>query len=143
MVGGGLHGVHRGGRARPDGRDATAQRARACCARILAQQARADEMPGMLRRGSDSQSEVDFSRHSTVLSEILAQHRNTSRGGVADAPVVDAATALDGWRDTHTVLQDRLGTETIRGRPPSPSAPATTLTALGPPPDPPAPTYRD
>ncbi|MDJ0415654.1 hypothetical protein [Rhodococcus opacus] len=78
-------------------------------ARILAQQARADEMLGMLRRGSDSQSEVDFSRHSTVLSEILAQHRNTSRGGVADAPVADAATALDGWRDTHTVVQDRLG----------------------------------
>ena len=78
-------------------------------ARILAQQARADEMLGMLRRGSDSQSEVDFSRHSIVLSEILAQHRNTSRGGVADAQVADAATALDGWRDTHTVLQDRLG----------------------------------
>ncbi|MFD6061828.1 hypothetical protein [Rhodococcus wratislaviensis] len=78
-------------------------------ARILAQQARADEVLGVLRRGSDPQSEVDFSRHSVVLSEILVQHRNTSRGGVADAPVADAATALGGWRDTHTVLQDRLG----------------------------------
>ncbi|RZL81877.1 MAG: hypothetical protein EOP32_13735 [Rhodococcus sp. (in: high G+C Gram-positive bacteria)] len=78
-------------------------------ARILAQQARADEVLGVLRRGSDSQSEVDFSRHSVVLSEILEQHRNTSRGGVADAPVADAATALGGWRDTHTVLQQKLG----------------------------------
>ncbi|MGW5152979.1 hypothetical protein [Rhodococcus koreensis] len=78
-------------------------------ARILAQQARADEMLGVLRRGADAQSEVDFSRHTVVLSEILTQHRNTSRGGVADAPVADADAALGGWRDTHTVLQERLG----------------------------------
>ncbi|RZL76452.1 MAG: hypothetical protein EOP32_29035 [Rhodococcus sp. (in: high G+C Gram-positive bacteria)] len=84
-------------------------------ARILAQQARADEVLGVLRRGSDSQSEVDFSRHSVVLSEILEQYRNTSRGGVADAPVADAATALGGWRDTHTVLQDKLGNGDYRG----------------------------
>ncbi|MDT2007117.1 hypothetical protein FXW78_25895 [Rhodococcus opacus] len=78
-------------------------------ARILAQQARADEMLGVLRRGSDAQSEVDFSRHATVAAEILAQHRNNAGDGVADAPVTDAATALGGWRDTHTALQDKLG----------------------------------
>ncbi|MGW4340578.1 hypothetical protein ACWEK5_48640, partial [Rhodococcus koreensis] len=51
---------------------------------------------------------VDFSRHTVVLSEILTQHRNTSRGGVADAAVADADAALGGWRDTHTVLRERL-----------------------------------
>ncbi|MGW4340945.1 hypothetical protein ACWEK5_50610, partial [Rhodococcus koreensis] len=76
-------------------------------ARILAQQARADEVLGVLRRGSDPQSEVDFSRHSTVLSGILEQHRN-SPGGVADAAVTDAATAVEGWRSTHELMQQKL-----------------------------------
>lgn len=78
-------------------------------ARILAQQARADGVLGVLRRGSDSQAEVDFSRHTPVAAKILDQHRSNSQGSVADAPVAEAAAALDGWRSAHTVLQHRLG----------------------------------
>ncbi|MFD9669764.1 hypothetical protein ACFWAY_50860 [Rhodococcus sp. NPDC059968] len=94
-----------GARARTDG---TQPLSALVTARILAQQARADEMLGVLRRGSDSQSEVDFSRHTTVAAKILGQHRNNSQGSVADAPVTEAVAALDGWRSAHTVLQHRL-----------------------------------
>ncbi|MFC9763270.1 hypothetical protein [Rhodococcus jostii] len=93
-----------GERARADGAQPLSAVA---AARILAQQARADEMLGVLQRGSDPQSEVDFSRHSTVLSGILEQHRN-SPGRVADAAVTDAAAALEGWRSTHELLQQKL-----------------------------------
>ncbi|MFC0451229.1 hypothetical protein [Rhodococcus jostii] len=96
-------------------------------ARILAQQARADEMLGVLQRGSDPQSEVDFSRHSTVLSEILEQHRN-SRGDTADAAVADAAAALEGWRSAHELLHQTLA----NGDYPAAAALATDPGALAP-----------
>ncbi|MFC9833339.1 hypothetical protein ACFVKB_05885 [Rhodococcus sp. NPDC127530] len=86
-------------------------------ARILAQQARADEMLGVLQRGSDPQSEVDFSRHSTVLSGILEQHRNS-----------DATAALEGWRSTHELLQQKL----VNGDYPAASAMAVDPGALAP-----------
>jgi hypothetical protein len=103
-----------GERARTDGAEPLSAIA---AARILAQQARADEMLGVLQRGSDPQSEVDFSRHSTVLSGILEQHRNS-----------DATAALEGWRSTHELLQQKL----VNGDYPAASAMAVDPGALAP-----------
>ncbi|GCE42000.1 possible membrane protein [Rhodococcus wratislaviensis] len=108
-----------GERARVDGAQPLSAIA---AARILAQQARADEMLGVLQRGSDPQSEVDFSRHSTVLAGILDHHRN-SAGGVADA-----AVAFEGWRSTHELLQQTL----VNGDYPAAAAMAVDTGALAP-----------
>ncbi|MFF2108300.1 hypothetical protein [Rhodococcus koreensis] len=113
-----------GERARTDGAQPLSAIA---TARILAQQARADEMLGVLQRGSDPQSEVDFSRHSTVLSEILEQHRNAS-GEAGNAAIADAAAALEGWRSTHESLQQKL----VNGDYPAAAAMAVDPGALAP-----------
>ena len=49
-------------------------------ARILAQQARADETLALLQRGSDEQSEIDYVRRSGTLADVLAQLQGGSHG---------------------------------------------------------------
>jgi hypothetical protein len=65
--------------------------------RTLAQQARADEILGLLRRGSDTQSDTNFGARTTQLSQLLASDR-----------VAGAADALDGWVRSHDEIRRRL-----------------------------------
>ena len=55
-------------------------------ARILAQQARADEILGLLKRGSDPLSDIRFDERTAQIGWLLDEH-----------PVDGAADALRGW----------------------------------------------
>ena len=70
-------------------------------ARILAQQARADETLALLQRGSDEQSEVDYARRSAELADDPRGAAGRRHGPATTPPIDDAVTALDGWRRAH------------------------------------------
>ncbi|RDI16166.1 hypothetical protein DEU38_1299 [Rhodococcus sp. AG1013] len=79
-------------------------------ARILAQQARADETLGLLRRDSDTQSEQEYAQHTAELARILDGFRaTTAQNDAADAQLNDAIAALDGWESAHRDQRQRLG----------------------------------
>ncbi len=64
--------------------------ATAVAARILAQQARADEILGLLKRGSDTQSDSNFDARTAQVSQQLDRH-----------PVDGAVDALEAWVRSH------------------------------------------
>ncbi|MED5814893.1 hypothetical protein VST63_21235 [Mycolicibacterium sp. 050232] len=70
----------------------------AVTARILVQQARADEILGLLKRGSDTFSDIRFEERTAQVGRILDTH---SGNGAQDA--------LRGWRAAHGELRGKLG----------------------------------
>ena len=69
----------------------------AVTARILAQQARADEILGLLKRGSDTQSDKNFDERTAQLAGILDRQ-----------PVDGAADALASWVQSHDQIRRAL-----------------------------------
>lgn len=69
----------------------------AVTARILAQQARADEILGLLKRGSDTQSDENFAERTNQLAGLLERQ-----------PVDGAAAALVSWIQAHDEIRHRL-----------------------------------
>ncbi|BBX92325.1 hypothetical protein H5U98_13735 [Mycolicibacterium boenickei] len=69
----------------------------AVTARILVQQARADEILGLLKRGSDAFSDIRFEDRTTQVGRILDGHA-----------VNGAQEALHGWRDAHAEIRAKL-----------------------------------
>jgi len=100
-------------------------------ARILAQQARADETLALLQRGSDEQSEVDYTRRSAELADILGGLQDGDHGPATTPPIDAAVTALADWRRAHTMLQEKLdvgdypGAKAIAIGPADSASPAT------------------
>ncbi|MEV0673903.1 hypothetical protein [Mycobacterium sp. NPDC050441] len=70
----------------------------AVTARILVQQARADEILGLLKRGSDTLSDIRFEERTTDVRRILDKH-----------PVNGAQDALRGWKESHAQARSLLG----------------------------------
>lgn len=70
----------------------------AVTARILVQQARADEILGLLKRGSDTFSDIRFEERTTQVGRILDAHT-----------VAGAQDALRGWRAAHAEIRGKLG----------------------------------
>jgi hypothetical protein len=70
---------------------------RAVTARILAQQARADEILGLLKRGSDTLSDIRFDERTAQVGWLLDEHR-------ADK----AADALRGWVRSNGEIRRKL-----------------------------------
>jgi hypothetical protein len=70
----------------------------AVTARILVQQARADEILGLLKRGSDTRSDIRFEERTTQVGRILDTH-----------PVDGAKDALHGWKAAHLEIRGKLG----------------------------------
>jgi hypothetical protein len=70
---------------------------RAVTARILAQQARADEILGLLKRGSDTLSDIRFDERTAQVGWLLDEHR-------ADG----AADALRGWVRSNGEIRRKL-----------------------------------
>lgn len=70
----------------------------AVTARILVQQARADEILGLLKRGSDTFSDIRFEERTTQVGRILETHA-----------VDGAQDALRGWREAHDEIRAKLG----------------------------------
>ena len=66
-------------------------------ARILAQQARAEEILGLLKRGSDSMSDMRFDERTAQIGWLLDEHR-----------VEGAADALHGWMQSHEEIKNKL-----------------------------------
>jgi hypothetical protein len=66
-------------------------------ARILAQQARAEEILGLLERGSDTLSDIRFGEWTAKLGWLLDEH-----------PVDGAADALGGWVSSYDEIRRRL-----------------------------------
>ena len=66
-------------------------------ARILAQQARAEEVLGLLKRGSDSMSDMRFDERTAQIGWLLDEHR-----------VDGAADALHGWMQSHDEIKNKL-----------------------------------
>ena len=73
-------------------------------ARILVQQARADEILGLLKRGSDTESDTRFATQTKRVGEILDHH-----------PTGDARESLRGWTTAHDALRIRLADGDYRG----------------------------
>jgi hypothetical protein len=69
----------------------------AITARILAQQARADEILGLLKRGSDTQSDTNFDKRTAQLAQLLDGDR-----------MKGAADALGRWVQSHDEIRRRL-----------------------------------
>jgi hypothetical protein len=69
----------------------------AVSARILAQQARAEEILGLLNRGSDPLSDIRFDERTAQVGWLLDEHR-----------VDGAADALHGWMRSHDEIQRKL-----------------------------------
>jgi len=69
----------------------------AVSARILAQQARADEVLGLLKRGSDTRSDINFDKRTVELAPLLDGER---MGGAADA--------LARWVQSHEEIRRKL-----------------------------------
>jgi hypothetical protein len=70
----------------------------AVTARILAQQARADEILGLLKRGSDTLSDMRFDERTAQMGWLLDKH-----------PVAGAGDALRGWMRSHEEIRRKLG----------------------------------
>ena len=66
-------------------------------ARILAQQARAEEILGLLKRGSDSMSDMRFDERTAQIGWLLDEHG-----------VDGAADALHGWMHSHDEIRHKL-----------------------------------
>ena len=66
-------------------------------ARILAQQARADEILGLLKRGTDTLSDIRFDERTAQIGWLLDKHR-----------VDGAAEALHCWMRSHDEIRDKL-----------------------------------
>ena len=66
-------------------------------ARILAQQGRAEEILGLLKRGSDSMSDMRFDERTAQIGWLLDEHR-----------VDGAADALRGWMHSHDEIRHKL-----------------------------------
>jgi hypothetical protein len=69
----------------------------AVSARILAQQARAEEILGLLKRGSDPMSDMRFDERTAQIGWLLDEHR-----------VDGAADALRGWMRSHDEIRQKL-----------------------------------
>jgi hypothetical protein len=69
----------------------------AVSARILAQQARAEEVLGLLKRGSDPLSDIRFDERTAQIGWLLDEHR-----------VDGAADALHGWMRSHDEIRRKL-----------------------------------
>jgi hypothetical protein len=69
----------------------------AVTARILAQQARADEILGLLKRGSDTLADIKFDERTAQLGWLLDDH-----------PVDGAADALRGWVRSNDQIRRKL-----------------------------------
>jgi len=69
----------------------------AVTARILAQQARADEIVGLLTRGSDPYSDIRFGERTAQIGWLLDER-----------PVNGAKEALQGWIRSHDALKSTL-----------------------------------
>jgi hypothetical protein len=69
----------------------------AVSARILAQQARAEEILGLLKRGSDTLSDIRFDERTAQIGWLLDEHR-----------VDGAADALHGWMRSHDEIRSKL-----------------------------------
>lgn len=76
----------------------------AVAARILVQQARADEILGLLNRGSDTASDIRFEQRTAQVASLLAEH-----------PVDGAQEALSGWIGAHDQIENKLGSGDYRG----------------------------
>ena len=96
-------------RARIDGAEPLAAVTKA---RILAQQARADETLGLLRPGFDPAGS-DYTRHTDALAEIL--NSDASRNTVVAPTISGASAAFDGWRGAHRDLQQKLADGDYQG----------------------------
>ena len=96
-------------RARIDGAEPLAAVTKA---RILAQQARADETLGLLRPGFDPAGS-DYARHTDALSAIL--NSDASRNAVVAPTIADASAEFDGWRSAHRDLQQKLADGDYQG----------------------------
>ena len=70
----------------------------AVTARILVQQARADEILGLLKRGSDPISDIRFDERTAQIGWLLDEH-----------PLDGAADALQGWMRSHDEIRSKLG----------------------------------
>jgi hypothetical protein len=70
----------------------------AVSARILAQQGRADEILGLINRGSDTLSDIRFDERTAQVGWLLDEHR-----------VDGAADALRGWVRSHEEIREKLG----------------------------------
>ena len=66
-------------------------------ARILTQQARADEILGLLKRGTDTMYDTRFDERTAQLGWLLDEH-----------PVDGAADALRGWVSAHDEIRQKL-----------------------------------
>jgi hypothetical protein len=66
-------------------------------ARILAQQARAEEILGLLKRGSDSMSDMRVDERTAQIGWLLDEHR-----------VDGAVDALHGWMQSHEEIKNKL-----------------------------------
>ncbi|MDH6194969.1 hypothetical protein M2272_001598 [Mycobacterium frederiksbergense] len=73
-------------------------------ARILVQQARADEILGLLKRGSDTLSDTRFQERTAEVGRILYKH-----------PVDEAQDALRGWMASHAEIRSKMGSGDYRG----------------------------
>ncbi|WP_454790508.1 hypothetical protein [Mycolicibacterium lutetiense] len=76
----------------------------AVTARILVQQARADEILGLLKRGSDALSDIRFEQRTTDIGRILDKR-----------PVNGAQEALRGWKESHAEARSMLGSGDYAG----------------------------
>jgi hypothetical protein len=84
-------------------------------ARILAQQARADETLALLRRGSNTHAEADFATNTATLSSVLGQYRNHTPSPESGPQITSAFNAFDGWLSAHELLQRRLSSGDFPG----------------------------
>ena len=78
----------------------------AVSARILVQQARADEILGLLKRGSDTLSDIRFDERTAQIGWLLDEH-----------PVDGAADALHGWMRSHDEIRRQAGRRRLSAAP--------------------------
>ncbi|MUL85384.1 MULTISPECIES: hypothetical protein [unclassified Mycolicibacterium] len=76
----------------------------AVTARILVQQARADEILGLLKRGSDNRFDIRFDERTAQIGKLLDKHA-----------VDGAKDALRGWMASHDAIRTKLGDGDYRG----------------------------
>jgi hypothetical protein len=90
----GLVSAHAAAAARTEGGEPLDK---AVAARILVQQARADEILGLLKRGTDTLYDTRFDERTAQLGWLLDEH-----------PVDGAADALRGWVSAHDEIRQKL-----------------------------------